>query len=68
MRPTPLGGVQLSVGEINLYKVSAVATVGIIACKGLAHEKFGPCVTSTLTKVAQAVTDLKPADDGKTSS
>jgi hypothetical protein len=51
------GSFQLEVGEVNLYKVSAVAAAGVVACK-MSATAFPDCVDKVLTKVGKAAVDL----------
>lgn len=45
-----MGRAQVAVGEVNVYKLSAAAAVGVTACKGLGAQKFDECVKKALDK------------------
>jgi hypothetical protein len=48
-----MGGVNISGGEINVYKVSGAAAIGVAACRGLGASEFQACVNSALAKAVR---------------
>lgn len=49
-----MGGVNISGGEINVYKISGAAAVGVAACRGLGASEFQSCVNAALAKAVRA--------------
>ena len=61
----------VSVGEVNIYKLSSAVAGGVAVCKGLDRPKFDECAKAALTilkKLATEQMELKSADSKETKS
>jgi hypothetical protein len=57
-RSITIRGVEISAGEINVYKVAGIAAGAAVACNGLSVDAFRSCVSKAIAKASNVLSNL----------